>query len=203
MLRPDERAVFERELRRLCDRGEHRRAATRALEAYGPEVYGYLVATARGESDAAEAFSLFAEDVWRGLAGFRWEASLRTWAYTLARNALSRHLRAERRYRGLPLSEAPEVFEIAARVRTRTREYMRTEVKDRYAELRRELDPEDQHLLLLRIGRKMSWNDIARVLGGGGSPSAEALKKETARLRKRFERAKAALAELARERGLR
>jgi RNA polymerase sigma-70 factor, ECF subfamily len=196
------RADLEREVRALCEAGEHGRATGCLLEGYGPEIFGYLIAVAPSEADATDAFSLFSEDLWRGLPGFRWHASARTWAYTIARNALRRFLRAERRHRGIPLSSAPEVLEIAEQVRTRTREYLRTEVKDEIAELRRELDPEDQALVLLHVGRKMSWNDVAYVLGGGREIGPDELKRQAARLRKRFERVKDKLAELVRARGL-
>ena len=42
-------------------------------------------------------FSEFAEDFWRGLEGFRWRTSLRSWGYTLARNAANRYQRSRRR----------------------------------------------------------------------------------------------------------
>jgi RNA polymerase sigma-70 factor, ECF subfamily len=198
-----QREAFERELRQLWERGEHDATTARILERYGPELFGYLVAVARSEADAADAFSLLSEDLWRGIAGFRWQASVRTWAYVLARNALRRTLRAPHRRAGwVPLSDAPEILNLAERVRTRTREYLRTDVKDHFAELRRALDPVDQDLLVLRVSRELSWTEIARVMSADSDPDDEALAREAARLRKRFERAKRALGELARERGL-
>lgn len=203
MLSADEREALEAELKTLCQAGDHRAATTLTIERYGPEILGYLVAVARTESDATDAFSLFSEDLWRGITGFRWEASMRTWAYTLARNALRRLVRTpERRARKVPLSRASEVMNMAERVRTETMQYLRTEVKDQVAELRAELDPEDQTLFVLRISRQMSWNEIARVMGEDPDASDDDLKKASARLRKRFERAKNTLAELARARGI-
>jgi RNA polymerase sigma-70 factor, ECF subfamily len=198
-----QRETFEQELRLLWERGEHDTTTARILERYGPELFGYLVAVARSEADAADAFSLLSEDLWRGIGGFRWQASVRTWAYVLARNALRRTLRAPHRRAGwVPLSDAPEIYELAERVRTGTLEYLRTDVKDQFAELRRTLDPQDQDLLILRVGRQMSWNEIAQILCAADRPDDEALAREAARLRKRFERAKRALSELAKERGL-
>lgn len=203
MLSPDARAALEAELESLCAAGDYRAATTLTLERYGPEILGYLVAVARTESDATDAFSLFSEDLWRGLAGFRWEASMRTWAYTLARNALRRLVRTpDRKARKVPLSHSPEVFDMAEKVRTETMSYLRTEVKDQVAELRAELDPEDQTLFVLRISRQMSWNEIARVMADDPESDGDEIKRISARLRKRFERAKNQLAELARERGI-
>jgi hypothetical protein len=47
-------------------------------------------------------------------------------------------------------------------------------------------------LLVLRIDRRLAWDDVARVFAGPGASSAE-IKKHSAALRKRFERIKAEL----------
>lgn len=57
----------------------------------------------------------------------------------------------------MPLSAAPDLADAAEAVRTRTAEYLRTEVKDRIAKLRDSLDPEDRTLLILRVDRKLGW----------------------------------------------
>jgi RNA polymerase sigma-70 factor (ECF subfamily) len=205
VLTTDQRSAAEEAVRQHCDAADYAAAATRAIEAYGPEILGYLVAVLRDDTDAHDSFSMFCEDLWQGLPGFRWEASLRTWSYTLARNAMSRmlrdpHRRADRR---VPISETP-VYDVAMKVRTQTLKYLRTEVKDAIAELRSELDPEAQTLFILRINRKMSWTEIARIMAEDDDADAdeETLKKLSARLRKRFERAKDELKKKARERGL-
>lgn len=203
MLSASQRQELEAEIRARCDAGDYRAATTLTIERYGPEIFGYLVAVARTDSDATEAFSMFSEDLWKGIAGFRWEASMRTWAYTLARNALRRLAREpDNRAAKVPLSQSPEVYHLAERVRTRTLKHLRTEVKDQITELREELDPEDQTLFVLRISREMTWAEIARVMGDEPDAGEADLKRISARLRKRFERAKNQLAELARARGI-
>lgn len=204
MLSPEEREELETRLESLCAAEDYPAATTLTIEKYGPEILGYLVAVARTESDAADAFSLFSEDLWRGIGKFRWEASMRTWAYTLARNALRRLVRTpDRKARKVPISRSPEVSNMAEKVRTETMNYLRTEVKDQVAELRKELDPEDQTLFVLRISRQMSWVEIARVMNDEDDLDDAELKKVSAKYRKRFERAKNTLAELVRERGIR
>jgi RNA polymerase sigma-70 factor (ECF subfamily) len=201
------RSEAESQVQGLCDAGDLRAAVTLAIEAYGPEILGYLLAVTRDETDANDAFALFAEDLWRGLESFRWEASLRTWSYTLARHALHRvrrdpHRRADRR---IPLSRSPEVYDVAERVRTQTSLYLRTEVKDQVAALRDEMDPEDQTLFILRINRKMAWSDIAQIMSEDAETDVadeDELKRTAARLRKRFERAKEQLKQKVRERGI-
>jgi RNA polymerase sigma-70 factor (ECF subfamily) len=186
----------ERAIRALCQAGSHGEATTAALRRYGVELLGFLRAVAGDHDLAAEAFAEMGEDVWKGLPRFRWESSLRSWMYALARNALAQLRRDPRRRveRNLPLSIAPEM---AALVRTVTRDIQRTEVKDEFRVLREQLDPEEHELLLLRLDRGLNWKDIAQILGGEGELDARA-----AALRKRFERAKQRLKKLAIEHGL-
>lgn len=193
----ESRSRLEDEIRALCDASQHGAAATAAIKGYGPEILGYLVATARTETDAADAFSMFCEDVWRGLPRFRFASSLRTWAYTLARHALYRLVRdPERRRPKVSPSEAPELAQLAEAVRTTTLLHLRTEIKDKVAALREQLDEEDRTILILRVDRKLAWQDIARVLSEEEITDSEATKRSAA-LRKRFERIKERLRKLA------
>jgi RNA polymerase sigma-70 factor (ECF subfamily) len=186
----EERAAVEARIRAAADAARWSDAATAALTGYGDELLGYLVAMTRSETDAGDAFSLFAEDLWKGLPKFRWECTLRTWAYGLARHALARIRRDPHRRRALPLTEA-RVEALVEEVRSRTATFLRTETKDKIAKLRAELEPDDQTLLILRINRGLAWRDIARVLlPDGDDAKPAALEKHAAALRKRFERLK-------------
>jgi RNA polymerase sigma-70 factor, ECF subfamily len=93
--------------------------------------------------------------------------------------------------------------EVAAQTRTRTDAYLKTEVKNRMQELRQKLPAEDQQLLILRVNRQLSWNEIAMVLGDDGLRATDVeLQREATRLRKRFQLAKDRLRALARQEGL-
>jgi len=188
----------EAELRELHAAERYGETATLVLERYGRELMTYLVAIARSETDAAEAFSQFTEDLWRGLPRFRWQSMARTWCYTLARNALFRVRRTARRRGGpaIGLSDAPEVARAAEQVRTATITYLRTQVKDEVAALRERLSPDDQAILILRIDRKLSWLDVARALADEDEPSDAELSRRSATLRKRFGRIKSDLKQL-------
>ncbi|MBC7975307.1 MAG: sigma-70 family RNA polymerase sigma factor [Myxococcales bacterium] len=196
MTAPADRDSIERDIRALCAAAAYPEATTSALQLYGVELLSFLRALANNHDLASEAFAELGEDVWKGLPRFRWEASLRSWLYSLARNALSQLRRDPRRRvdRNLPLSIAPEM---AAVVRTVTLQIQRTEVKDEFRILREQLDPEEHEILLLRLDRGLAWKDIARILGG-----TENLESRAAALRKRFERAKERLKKLAIEHGL-
>jgi RNA polymerase sigma-70 factor (ECF subfamily) len=90
----------------------------------------------------------------------------------------------------------------AAAVRRQTAMIQQTAVKDRFTQLREALDPEDQELLILRVDRSMEWADLARVMSDRDDLDGEELKRESARLRKRFQSVKDKLRELAVREGL-
>ena len=144
------------------------------------------------EDDAADVFSLWAEDVWNGLPAFRFEGALRSWAFRVAWNASARFRRDGWRLRRerLPTTAASR---LAGSVVQGSRG---APGDDRLDELRRDLDPEDHTLLVLRLDREMTWEEIAQVL------SSEDRSIRPAALRKRFERLKERLARKARQQGL-
>jgi RNA polymerase sigma-70 factor, ECF subfamily len=179
----------EAEALELCKSGAFTDAAAWVLRAYGQEVLSFLFSLERAPQEAEEVFSDFCVALCQGLPRFRAECSLRTFAYALARRqwARSRRDRARRRI------EAPlgaEVEAIAMQVRSSTAEHLRTGPRDRLAELRAALNEEDRTLLTLRLHRKLTWPDIARVLSDGEADSQE-LNRHAALLRKRYERLKA------------
>ena len=197
------RDALEATLRQQCAQGDFRGAGEAALRAYGPELFGFLVSMHRSADDASEVFAVFSEDVWRGLPRFGWGCTFRTWAYTLARNASNRFLKGRyRRGKGqVAMSGISQA--IALELRTATLTYLQTDHKDRFAALRESLSLEDQTLLILRVDRGLAWEELARVmLGEELSPTAEDLKKESARLRKRFQLVKEKLVTLGKQAGL-
>jgi RNA polymerase sigma-70 factor (ECF subfamily) len=175
-------------------------AVAAAIDAYGPEVFGFLVSRLRDEDVAGDVFSQTCEDLWRTIARFEWRCSMRTWLYKLARSSASHHERSPHN-RGERKVRLSQVSAVADRVRSRTVEYLRTEVKDGFARLREELDPDDQALLTLRVDKNLDWNDIARVLADDDL-EGEALTRASARLRQRFKTLKERLRERAVETGL-
>jgi RNA polymerase sigma-70 factor (ECF subfamily) len=196
------REQLEAEIRACCNAGEYDRAATAAIKGYGPEIYGFLVTLHSSEDEAADVFSIVTENLWRGLPGFTWQASLRTWLYTIARHASSRRRKVEQRHRGAsPIGELAS--KLAAEVRTETRAFLRTDHRDALSRLRDELPPEDRALLVLRVDRDLAWNDLARVLlEDEREPDEATLKREAARLRKRFQLVKERLVARGRQEGL-
>jgi RNA polymerase sigma-70 factor (ECF subfamily) len=182
-------------LRSLLAARDYGRAAEAVMTEYGPGVRGLLLTLFRRNPDAAEeAFSLFAENLWRHIAGFRGESSIKTWVYCIARNSAISVTREgwRRKARRLDTSAAERLAE-----EVRTRSAIRLERQSAgLAELRDALDLDEQTLLTLRLDEKLPWDEIAEIMSSGGEVI------DAAALRKRFERLKARLGELARQRGL-
>ncbi len=199
-----ERQVLEDQVLASCTRGDFDAAATRAISGYGPEMLGFLAAVV-GDLDAAQdVFSVWCEDVWRGLPSFQRRASVRTWSYALARHAAHRFFRRElkRADRQAPLDGTSLASRAAAEVRTATLPFLRTAARDRLTQLRESLPVEDQMILILRVDKKLDWNELADVLHEGEPLAPDARKREVARLRKRFQLVKDRLREQARKEGL-
>ncbi|MFL5271403.1 MAG: RNA polymerase sigma factor, partial [Anaeromyxobacteraceae bacterium] len=189
-----ETASVERRAQELLAAGDLAAAATVVIRGHGVEVLRYLRSLLRDEGAATDAFSAWAEDVWRGLPAFRGEASLRGWAFRVAYHAALDVKDEAWRRRGRRLATG-EASALADELRTKT--VVRDE-RQRQAleELREALTLEERSLLALRVDQGLSWAETAAVLAREG----EAV--EPNALMKRFERLKERLGRLAKERGL-
>lgn len=171
-------------------------AATVILETYGSELLRYLRAVLRDEDRAQQVFSDTSERLWTSLPSFRREASVRTWAYRLAWCATVDHRRhvARQREERLPTEE---ISRIVQEVCERTPAFRKTDAKTKLAEIRDALEPDERSLLRLRVECGLSWREVADVMAVGGERLDEAA------LRKRFQRLRSKLHDLARRHGLR
>ena len=179
----------------LLAEGKYEEAASTTIRQLGPQVLSYLAAILHSEADAHEVFSQFAEDLWKGLPGFRGESSLRGWAYRIAWHASARFVRDPYRRRGRRL-ETAEFSRIAEEVRSALAPEQSWR-SQRVALLRSMLEPAEKALLILRVDRGLSWREVAVALADEGEdPPTEVA------LRKRFERLKEKLGRAARQQGL-
>jgi len=184
----------EARIQALLAAGDHRGAASEAIQGFGPKVLGYLRSILRDDEDAADAFSHFAEDLWRGIPGFRNESSFKTWAYKLAWCA-AMHVRSDAWKRLGRRLESGEASKLAEEIMTRSA--VRDERQRQWLEkLREALSAEEQTLLFLRLDQQLEWGEVAVVLSAEGPPI------EPAALRKRYERLKERLARLVKDQGL-
>lgn len=195
----------ESAIRASWEAGDMGTAVAATLRLHGAEVFGFLVALHKDADEADDAFSLFAEHLWRTFPSFEWRCSVRTWSYLLARNASVGVRRKEARHarRAVPLAGLAEVDELAARIRTETLSVLRTEKQSAFQRMRDELPEEDRMLLVLRVDRRLPWRDVATVIvGAGDHVEDEVLSRQASRLRKRFQLVRERLQALGKERGL-
>jgi RNA polymerase sigma-70 factor (ECF subfamily) len=172
-------------------------ATTLALRELGPEILGFLSGVL-GDDDGDEVFSAFSERLWRSLEGFQGRCKLRTWTYVLARQAISRFRRGERRHINgrVPISEVKDVLEAVRK----TRSTLAAGRRHTLTRLRNELPIEDRELLILRVDRNLSFDDIALAFADNPETlNDDERKRESARLRKRFQLIKQRLVARARD----
>jgi RNA polymerase sigma-70 factor (ECF subfamily) len=191
-------AAFDERLRALLRDGRVNEAVTEAITVYGPEIYSLLASIHRGHDSADDAFALFCENVWKGLAAFEGRSSFRTWAYTVAWHASSRVRERLTSRREVQISDS-QIAALALQIKTDTSSRLRAEKRNRLRELRETLPAEDQLLLVLRVERELEWRDLARVMSPDAELDDEAIHRESARLRKRFQAVKARLRTLIQE----
>jgi RNA polymerase sigma-70 factor (ECF subfamily) len=194
---------LERRVRAVCEARNYHAGVTALLKEIGPNVLAFLRGRLKDPADTAEAFSMFSEDLWRGLPNFDWRCTVRGWSFLLARNAASR-LRAQgwRRKPKMPLSQAPLTC-LVADGRSQTLPHLRTEAKVRMRQLFEQLSEDDQTLLQLRLDQALSWRDVALVLEFDGKmPPEPELDGSVLRLQQRYQRIKRRLRQLAEATGL-
>ena len=178
-------AGWERDILDAVGAGEAARGAGILFRHLGPEIAGYLAASCRDGETAREAYARTQEATLRGLSAFDGRASLRTWLYVVARSQLVLVLRddARRSRRLTPLDHHPEARERAATPATPPPSASRL---DELRRLRAMLSDEDREILVLRVERDLSWDEVARVFAGEAA-EPPVLRREAARLRKRFQ----------------
>jgi RNA polymerase sigma-70 factor (ECF subfamily) len=189
---------LDAQIRALLDAGDLRGATTLALRELGPEILGFLSGVL-GNDDGDEAFARVSVRLWRSMKGFEGRCSLRTWTYVLARQEIGRFRRGARKHVDGRV-RISEIEEVVAEVRSRTQSTLVGARRRTFKKLRDELPIEDRTLLILRVDRGLKWDDIALAF----APDPEAFgdvdkKRETARLRKRFQLIKDKLVARARQ----
>jgi RNA polymerase sigma-70 factor (ECF subfamily) len=191
----------ETEIRRLCEQRAYNEAVALALELYGGELVRFTRAVLRRPDLANDVYSCVCEKLLRNLPRFRWESSLRIWLFRVARNECMEGLRSPiRRERVVSQPLPPDA---AQRERSRTKPWLRTDVKEGFRALREQLSPNERMLLQLKVEQGLSWADVAGLLWDQPEPpTREALEKRAVALRQQFKHLKERLKALAVESGL-
>jgi RNA polymerase sigma-70 factor (ECF subfamily) len=177
---------IDAEVRAAHDRGDHAGAAERVVRAYMRDIGAYIASLLRTAERVDDVFSMWSEDVVRGIVDFRFASSVRTWVYTLARHAISRYTRDD--YRRTRRIAVGGVFDdLAAKQRTETADYLRTAMKERLAVVRAELADDEREILYLRVDRQLPWREIEEIVRPDGPDDEPTRKRREQALRKRFE----------------
>ncbi len=151
------------ELCGLLDRGDLRGAGTVLVQRYAGDVVGLCRAMLRerhaAEDLAQETFSR----AFRGLGGFRREASPRTWVLAIARNGCLDYLRQQNRtpIEDLDWSEAEEDFDVPEQV------LPAEAVLNKHQTLAAldALSERERSLVVLRVCHELSFAELANVFG--------------------------------------
>jgi len=178
----------EEQIRELHAGRAFDRAAAIAIKRYGSELQGWLANSVRDQTAAREIYSACLEQFWKALPQFRFEASIRTLFYRIARNATYRYFCGRQR--------EDWVFDSQLVIRpvhdrSETRPWFRTDVKHKLRDICERLTIKQRMVLTLRVEKQMSWTDIARVMNQGEAwLNDDTLRREAATLRQQFRRLK-------------
>src|SRR5688500_7824925 len=119
---------LDADVARLVAAGELDKAATQLMEAYGSEIYGFLVNLMSSDTAASDVFSQFAEGRWAGLPKSKFKSTTRTWLYGLSRHAAARDRRTPWNKKDRRGGES-RIQSPADVARSRTQPWERTEIK--------------------------------------------------------------------------
>ena len=164
-------AERERDVRGALEAGNVPDAVALALEAYGAEVFGFLVASVDDRVVARDIYAALHDRLGRTLGGFTWHTSLRTWIYALA----LRELAPERlQRRGGVQGDPTEISLPDPTTASAARPDLPSSTTVTVEELRASLSPMDRGLLVLSVDRRLSSLELASALAEEGA-SADAI----------------------------
>lgn len=160
----DPRRVTESEFQSWVETGQHRRAAEWLVLRYADEVMGLCTAMVRDRVAAEDLVQDVFGRAFMGLAGFRAEASSRTWLLKIARNRCIDHLRARQREPWGGVDPDAELEPDALP----DDEPMPHDLLDRRGEVEAALDSlaeGDRALIVLRFRNGLDYSELAMAFG--------------------------------------
>lgn len=153
----------EKELIALARRGDEA-AFEQLVRLYEKKIYGLCLRMCGNADDAAEAAQDAFLALWRGLEGFREDASLSTWLYRLASNACIDLLRrGKRTVEGVSLDDEENCLEPVDHAPTPEQHAERAETQRLVRAGLDALPPEYRQVLVLRELQQLSYAEICEV----------------------------------------
>lgn len=179
---------------KLGAEGDWEGASALALAELGPEIFGFLTALHPPPGDARLVFEKFSERLSRRLPTFDWTCSLRTWAYKQARQTS-----LDFRPGTEPTVELEGgVSRVIGQVLRATGVVHSPEVDSNRAAL----TPDERVLILLRVDKKLTWDELVVVLHDDVPPDEQARAAAVATLKSQFRIAKDKLVAVAATMGI-
>jgi RNA polymerase sigma-70 factor (ECF subfamily) len=153
--------VKEEEIVQLLHQRRYSEAFDLVLQSFGDKVFRLAYSVTGTRESAQDAAQDSFVRIWRALAGFRGDASLSTWVYTITRNASLSMLKKQRSQAALPLEEPST--RAAAELR-----HAGSHGPERGPDivcLIQQLPDSYQQVLRLFYMEERSYGEIARMLG--------------------------------------
>ena len=183
----DVRSQVEQTIWNLLKQSGQGPAVEAALKAYGSEIYGVVFRIMGDETAADDVWSMFLEKLWKGIRTFKERGKFRAWAYRVARNACNEYRRnpTRRKFRRFFTGE---LSKLEGKIRSSTKTYEKTTVRQKLWELVDRLKPDDKLLMILKVDKGLSYTEIAEVFSGrkGEVVSADALKSRKYNIKKKL-----------------
>lgn len=182
------------EVRVALAEGDEICATVRALDGYGAEVFGFVAGVLDDVGTARDVYATIGEQVRERLITFGGPCDLRTWLYAIACRALAEH-------RDRSACAGNVRSPVALPARGTTYPPRRKSRLDALALLRSSLPARDRELLVLRVDRQLSWDELATVFLGADASARDRVR-EVVRLRSRYRLVKDWLTREATARGI-
>ena len=138
------------------------------VERYEKRIYNFFVRTTGNREDAEDLTQQLFLNLYKSASRYRPESSFKTFIYRIASNLAVSFSRKQKLRRSLSLEQLSETgFEpVAGRPGADpAREYERKELGRRYREALLRLPAEWRTALELRVGRELSYKEVAEAMG--------------------------------------
>ncbi len=170
------------------------------VEGYGPEVLRFLHGFLRDQEAAQEVFAQVCLQLCEIISSFRGQCPGRTWFYYQARFAALAWIRQRdkkrRHEQRLQTQDLSRMSQLIEKVRSQTRPYLKTSVKDQFQTIQQQLTPQERMLLVLYKYQGMNSQQVAEAMSSPDEIWTRTM------VRKRWQRLKQKIADIAQQRGL-
>ncbi len=136
---------------------------------YQSPIYNLCLRMTGNPEDAADMTQESFLKAWRSLDSFHFESAFSTWLYRLASNTCLDFLRSVKRRREFSLTVEDgdgntQLLDLPDPAPTPEASILKSEEQSQLSAAMQQLDPEQRHILTLRVVNDLSYTEIAAVL---------------------------------------